>query len=129
MGIGAVVRKARAVSSARSNGNDLFKASRFSEACLAHGDGLQSDPLNTILLCNRAACRSKMGQWERAIEDCTAALNIRPSCTKARLLRADGNAKVSPKKHDQKGWPIMQAVKFPPVAWHQSSHQMSSLAV
>ncbi|KAL4197489.1 hypothetical protein AMTRI_Chr04g188490 [Amborella trichopoda] len=102
MGIGAVVRKARGVSSARSNGNDLFKASRFSEACLAHGDGLQSDPLNTILLCNRAACRSKMGQWERAIEDCTAALNIRPSCTKARLLRADGNAKVSPKKHDQK---------------------------
>ncbi|ERN14466.1 hypothetical protein AMTRI_Chr06g198740 [Amborella trichopoda] len=94
MEIGAVVRKARAVSSARSNGNDLFKASRFSEACLAYGDGLQNDPLNTILLCNRAACRSKMGQWERAIEDCTAALSIRPSYTKARLRRADCNAKL-----------------------------------
>lgn len=92
--VGAVARKTRAVASARLTGNDLFKASKFREACVAYGEGLHHDPQNAILLCNRAACRSKLGQWEKAIEDCNAALNMRPSYTKARLRRADCNAKV-----------------------------------
>jgi tetratricopeptide (TPR) repeat protein len=90
-----VVRKARAVWAARSKGNDLFKASRFSEACVAYGEGLEHDPYNSVLLCNRAACRSKNGEFEKAVEDCNAALHVRPSYTKARLRRADCNAKVT----------------------------------
>lgn len=89
-----VVRKARAVWAARSKGNDLFKASRFSEACVAYGEGLEHDPYNSVLLCNRAACRSKNGEFEKAVEDCNAALHVRPSYTKARLRRADCNAKL-----------------------------------
>ena len=89
-----VMRRARAVAAARSNGNELFKASRFSEACLAYGQGLEHDPYNAVLLCNRAACRSKLGQFEKAVEDCNAALNVRPSYGKARLRRADCNGKV-----------------------------------
>ncbi|KAJ8493188.1 hypothetical protein OPV22_014909 [Ensete ventricosum] len=92
--VGAVARKTRAVASARLTGNDLFKASKFREACVAYGEGLDHDPQNAILLCNRAACRSKLGQWEKAIEDCNAALTMRPSYTKARLRRADCNAKL-----------------------------------
>ncbi|XP_022929318.1 inactive TPR repeat-containing thioredoxin TTL3-like [Cucurbita moschata] len=89
-----VMRRARAVAAARSNGNELFKASRFSEACLAYGQGLEHDPYNAVLLCNRAACRSKLGQFEKAVEDCNAALNVRPSYGKARLRRADCNGKL-----------------------------------
>ena len=89
-----VMRKARAISSARSKGNDLFKAARFSEACIAYEEGLEHDPHNSVLLCNRAACRCKLGQLEKAIDDCTIALNVRPSYTKARLRRADCNSKV-----------------------------------
>lgn len=89
-----VMRRARAITAARSNGNELFKISRFSEACLAYGEGLEHDPYNSVLLCNRAACRSKLGQFDKAVEDCTVALNVRPSYSKARLRRADCNAKV-----------------------------------
>lgn len=87
--------RARVVSSARTKGNELFKASKYGEACLSYGEGLDQDPQNPILLCNRAACRSKLRQWEKAIEDCTLALNVRPSYTKARLRRADCYAKVT----------------------------------
>ncbi|KAM7261665.1 hypothetical protein ACFE04_020742 [Oxalis oulophora] len=92
--VNAVMRRARAISAARLKGNDLFKTSRFSEACVAYGEGLEHDPYNSVLLCNRAACRSKLGQYEKAVEDCSTALNLRPRYTKARLRRADCNAKL-----------------------------------
>jgi len=92
--VGFVTRRARALSAARTHGNELFKGSQFTEACTAYGEGLELDPYNSVLLCNRAACRIKLGEFEKAIEDCTAALNVRPSYTKARRRRAECNAKV-----------------------------------
>ncbi|KAF5737980.1 putative Tetratricopeptide repeat protein [Tripterygium wilfordii] len=92
--VNMVIRRARAVGAARSNGNELFKASKFNEACGAYGEGLEHDPYNSVLLCNRAACRSKLGHYEKAVADCSAALNVRPNYSKARLRRADCNAKL-----------------------------------
>lgn len=92
--VNAVVRRARAATSARTSGNLLFKASKFMEACAVYNEGLENDPYNSVLLCNRAACRSKLGQFEKAIEDCNVALTVHPSYSKARLRRADCNAKV-----------------------------------
>ncbi|KAI3978516.1 hypothetical protein MKX01_015691 [Papaver californicum] len=92
--VNSTLRKAQTLASARSNGNDLFKASKFLDACVAYSEGLEQDSFNSVLLCNRAACRSKLGQFEKAIEDCSKALNVRPSYSKARLRRADCNAKL-----------------------------------
>ncbi|GFP99641.1 inactive tpr repeat-containing thioredoxin ttl3 [Phtheirospermum japonicum] len=89
-----VLRRTRAVATARANGNELFKAARYEEACIAYGEGLNKDPYNAILLCNRAACRSKLNQYDKAIEDCNAAINVRPAYSKARLRRADCYAKM-----------------------------------
>ncbi|KAF5187303.1 Tpr repeat-containing thioredoxin ttl4 [Thalictrum thalictroides] len=90
----AVVKKTRGVASARLRGNDLFKASKFTDACSAYGEGLEHDPLNSVLLCNRAACRVKLGQFDKAVDDLNKALNVRPSYSKARLRRADCYAKL-----------------------------------
>ncbi|GAB4847296.1 hypothetical protein Ancab_026340 [Ancistrocladus abbreviatus] len=92
--VNSVSRRAKAVAAARAQGNDLFKASRYAEAAIAYGHGLEHDPYNSVLLCNRAACRSKLSQYEKAVEDCSSALNVRPSYGKARRRRADCNAKL-----------------------------------
>uniref|UniRef100_A0ACD5VZ21 Uncharacterized protein n=1 Tax=Avena sativa TaxID=4498 RepID=A0ACD5VZ21_AVESA len=78
----------KAVARARSQGNELFKTGNFSEACVAYGEGLKHHLVNPVLHCNRAACRFKLGQWEKSIEDCTEALKIQPNYTKALLRRA-----------------------------------------
>ncbi|KAK4382009.1 TPR repeat-containing thioredoxin TTL2 [Sesamum angolense] len=40
---------------------------------------LSYDPYNAVLLCNRAACKTKLGQYQKALDDCNAALNARPN--------------------------------------------------
>lgn len=93
--VNMMVCRIKVVMGARSKGNELFKAANYPDACVAYGEGLDHDPFNSVLLCNRAACRTKMGQFEKAVEDCTMALNIRPTYNKARLRRADCNFKVN----------------------------------
>jgi len=90
----ALLRGARSVSLARTTGNDLYKAGRIMEASVAYGQGLLSNPSNAVLLCNRAACRSRLGQYEKAVEDCNAALDAQPHYTKALLRRAHSNYKL-----------------------------------
>lgn len=87
--------KVKSVARARSLGNELFNSGKFSEACLAYGEGLKQHPMNKVLYCNRAACRFKLEQWEKSIEDCNEALKIHPNYTKALLRRAASYGKVT----------------------------------
>ncbi|XP_042465117.1 inactive TPR repeat-containing thioredoxin TTL3-like [Zingiber officinale] len=83
-----VLKNTRAVSRARALGNEHFNSGKFAEAHIAYGEGLKYDSANPVLYCNRAACWSKLVQWEKAIEDCNKALSIQANYTKALLRRA-----------------------------------------
>ncbi|KAG0461196.1 hypothetical protein HPP92_021493 [Vanilla planifolia] len=87
-------KNVKSASRARIQGNEFFKTGNFAEASTAYGEGLKYDPSNPVLYCNRAACRFKLGQWERSLEDCNKALRILPSYTKALLRRAASFAKL-----------------------------------
>ncbi|KAK6150263.1 hypothetical protein DH2020_015195 [Rehmannia glutinosa] len=45
-----VLRRTKVVSTARTNGNELFKVARYSEAVIAYGEGLSCDPYNARLV-------------------------------------------------------------------------------
>ncbi|KAA8516351.1 hypothetical protein F0562_016644 [Nyssa sinensis] len=85
---------ASCMAGARKAGNESFKAGKYMEALAMYEKGLQYDPTNVFLLCNRAACRSELGQWQMAIDDCNAALRNQPNYSKALLRRAHSNAKL-----------------------------------
>ncbi|WOL08270.1 inactive TPR repeat-containing thioredoxin TTL3-like [Canna indica] len=92
--VSMILNNVRAVSRARALGNELFNSGKLVEASLAYGEGLKHDPSNPVLYCNRAACRFKLGQWEKSIEDCNEALSIQPNYTKALLRRAASYTKL-----------------------------------
>ncbi|MQL73456.1 hypothetical protein Taro_005817 [Colocasia esculenta] len=94
MEVATVLANVRSVARARSRGNELFNSGKFTEACTAYGEGLKFDPSNPVLCCNRAACLSMLGQWEKSIQDCNEALRIQPNYTKALLRRAASNGKL-----------------------------------
>ncbi|GMH12673.1 hypothetical protein Nepgr_014514 [Nepenthes gracilis] len=65
-----LIKNVRLVTRARDCGNDLFEFGRFTEA------SAELDPANSIIYCNRAACRIKLGIWEQSVEGCNKALCI-----------------------------------------------------
>ncbi|TXG55046.1 hypothetical protein EZV62_020302 [Acer yangbiense] len=92
--IAMVLNNVKMVVRARTRGNDLFTSGRYDEACSAYGEGLKYDSCNSVLYCNRAVCWSKLGLWEKSIENCNEALRILPNYTKALLRRAVSNGKL-----------------------------------
>ncbi|OAY60714.1 inactive TPR repeat-containing thioredoxin TTL3 [Manihot esculenta] len=92
--IAMVLTNFKMAARARKHGNDLFSSGKYAEASSAYGEGLRYDSSNPVLHCNRAVCWSKLGLWEKSIEDCTQALRIQPNYTKALFRRAASNEKL-----------------------------------
>ncbi|OVA12284.1 Tetratricopeptide repeat-containing domain [Macleaya cordata] len=92
--VAVVLNNVRSVARARARGNELFNSGKYAEACSAYGEGLKFAPSNSVLYCNRAVCWSKLGNWERSVEDCNQALKIQPNYTKALLRRAVSYGKL-----------------------------------
>jgi len=74
-------------------GNDLYLAGENVEAVKNYDQALTICPLcykedRAILLANKAAASLKMGLHEKAIEDCSEAIELNPNYVKALLRRA-----------------------------------------
>lgn len=93
--IETLYKNVRMIVRARDRGNALYGSERYTEATAAYAEGLKFDPYNATLFGHRADCFFKVGMWESSIEDCSHALLILPSYTKARRQRAASYSKVT----------------------------------
>lgn len=106
--VAVFLNNVKLVARARARGNDLFSLGKFDEACLAYEEGLKHDKYNSVLYCNRAVCWSKLGLWEKSVEDCNQALRIQPNYIKALLRRAVSNGKLERWEEAVKDYDILR---------------------
>ena len=90
-----LVRDLKKASSMKGEGNILFKAGNFNEACKKYTMALKLCPLNeesnasrAVFLNNRAACFLHLNQLDDALEDCNASILANPDYIKAYLRRS-----------------------------------------
>lgn len=77
----------------KDKGNDCFRSGDLENALFYYSRSLVFDPQKPLVLCNRAQVYLKLKRYFKAIEDCTAALNIDSSLIKAWVRR--GKAKLA----------------------------------
>lgn len=73
----------------RERGNLLYKEGKFEEAIAVYSEGLASSEAveKASLFFNRAMAHFAIGKFENSIMDCTEALNLNPSYSKALYRR------------------------------------------
>ena len=77
---------------AKDEGNAAFKARKYREAIELYTKGLAIDPtnknINSRLYQNRAQAHTNLKEYQKAIDDCTRAIETDPTYIKARKTRA-----------------------------------------
>lgn len=86
---------------AKLEGNKLFGGGQYEDALLEYEQALQiasevpsSEEVRAMCHGNRGACFLKLGKYEDSIKECTKALELNPSYTKALLRRAEAHEKL-----------------------------------
>lgn len=69
-------------------GNKAYGAKDFEKAISLYSKAILCKP-DPVYYSNRAACYNALGQWEKVVEDCTAAINLDPEYVKALNRRAN----------------------------------------
>ncbi|XP_031561441.1 dnaJ homolog subfamily C member 7-like [Actinia tenebrosa] len=88
-----LLKKAKSLQAKKKEGNDAFGSGQYQKAYDLYTEALEIDPLNKYtnakIYYNRAVVGSKINKMEQAIEDCTKAVELDNSYTKAYLKRAN----------------------------------------
>ena len=71
----------------KDKGNDQFKAGEYREALRSYTRSIRLCPDGAIAYANRGMCHLKMKQYKQAVGDCSAAIEIDDTYTKAYLRR------------------------------------------
>jgi len=61
---------------AKNRGNELYKAKQFSEAIAAYDEAIALDPTNALFLNNKAAVYIELGEIDKAVDTCKAAIDL-----------------------------------------------------
>ena len=76
----------------KEEGNAAFRAGKYKLAYDLYTEALDIDPdnksVNSVLFCNRAIVCSKLGQFYKAIDDCTKSIELQDFYSKAYFSRA-----------------------------------------
>ncbi|XP_053397345.1 sperm-associated antigen 1-like [Mercenaria mercenaria] len=73
----------------RAKGNALFKQGKYSEALKHYEEAVKRNPKDAKLHSNRAACYSKLQEFNRALAACDDCLHIDPNFIKGYLHRGN----------------------------------------
>lgn len=84
------------------DGNENFKQKNFNDAIACYTKGLDylekeldaTAELKSVLYSNRAACYVMLAQYQKAVDDCKAALRINPKNMRARQRMEESLYKI-----------------------------------
>lgn len=68
-------------------GNERFQEGKWTEALAEYTEALKRDPDNYRVYSNRAACYTKLMDWQRGLEDCDKCLSIDPTFVKVYIRK------------------------------------------
>jgi len=71
----------------KAAGNALFAQGKWIDAIAHYTEALKRNPQNYKVLSNRAACYSKLMDWQRGLEDCDACIKADPNFVKAYIRK------------------------------------------
>lgn len=75
--------KKAAADALKNEGNNLMKLEKYHEALSYYNRAINLDATNPVFYCNRAAAYSKIGELQKAIDDCKMSLRYDPNYSKA----------------------------------------------
>ncbi|KAL1961454.1 hypothetical protein VTO42DRAFT_182 [Malbranchea cinnamomea] len=93
--VGSLSEETRAAYAAKlkAAGNKAFGSKDYNRAIELYGKAILCKP-DPVYYSNRAACYNALGEWEKVVEDCTAALAMDDEYVKAMNRRANAYEKL-----------------------------------
>jgi len=72
----------------KKKGNEFFKQQNYPEAIKTYTEAIRRNPQDHVLFSNRAACYTKLGEWQLGLKDCEECTRLNPNFAKAYIRKA-----------------------------------------
>eukprot|EP00930_Biecheleria_cincta_P096128 TRINITY_DN87_c0_g2_i1.p1 TRINITY_DN87_c0_g2~~TRINITY_DN87_c0_g2_i1.p1 ORF type:complete len:609 (-),score=200.04 TRINITY_DN87_c0_g2_i1:475-2229(-) len=97
---------------AKAKGNTAFQAKDFKEAITHFTEAISHDPTDHVFFSNRSACFASLEQYEKALEDGTECVKLKPDWPKGYTRK--GLAEFFLKKYDEAAETYKAGLKLAP---------------